>query len=184
MRHWCNNSKVADTSTRRRKVRWILGTAAILIATVGTILSVPTSSKPATIPLPYPESSGQSMLAALAIGSYLPGNVESAFYVPRGTVQVGQEVYDNGTSSFDRALILRLPIAGAAASEFFDVALSDKGWNVIYNKVAGAKSTLIARIAGSDGNFWEVGVTQTVPKKFKGKGGNLVETRILQIQPQ
>lgn len=155
----------------------------------GAIMAVPTSSTPTNLPLPYPEMSATKYLSQISTGGYLPANVSNATFIPSSSKLIGVENFDQGAGAYDRGLILEVPIPAAKLNSFFVPALGNRGWKILSKITSRTGSNLIARIAGSDGNFWEIGIKTPPPSSYETVSpptpkGLLIELRILQNQPQ
>jgi hypothetical protein len=173
----------------KNKIAWAVGVVLLIGMAVGAIMAVPTSSSPTNLPLPYPEMPASSYLNQITSGGFLPANVAAATFIPASSKLIGVENFDQGAGAFDRGLILEVSIPPAKLNSFFVPALGNRGWKILTNTTSHSGSNLIARIAGSDGNFWEIGIKNPPPSSYQTvspptPAGLLIEVRILQNQPQ
>lgn len=93
----------------------------------------------------------------------VPSNVDSAFVVPVNTVpRSGAETPDLGAGEFD----CYEPMATAHATSsaiisFFDAQLEARGWSLFSKGASNGDPQSLFQKAGSDGFYWEIGVTVT-----------------------
>ena len=147
------------------KQRNILIAAGIVLFTVSTLLAVPTSQKPqANISIPLPYKSVGPDFASIDHSKVIPNNILEASVVPRNAQLIARDNFDQGNGTFDRAVIYASQYGKAKLITFETLSLKHFGWTVLQSTIHGTVTTLYARKAGNDGNFWEMGLTVSPTK--------------------
>lgn len=112
-------------------------------------------SSPASYgPVNLPARPALADFAPLDRGDLVPANVLQALYVPADATVVGRTNKDGGAGTFDRSVTYTSPASPSAIGKFFPAELADQQW-----RIDERSDPVLAMHAGSDGNYWEVGVT-------------------------
>jgi hypothetical protein len=96
-------------------------------------------------------------------GQEVPTNIDGAFVVPVGTTaRPGASTPNLGAGDFD----CRQPMTTTHASAssligFYNAQLEARGWNLFSKGASNGDPQSLFQKAGSDGFYWEVGVTVT-----------------------
>ena len=93
----------------------------------------------------------------------VPTNVDDAFIVPVGTVtRPGANTPNLGAGDFDCTQPMTTAHASASSLiSFFNAQLEARGWNLFSKGASNGDPQSLFQKAGSDGFYWEVGVTVT-----------------------
>ncbi len=119
---------------------------------VGHLVSKPSS--PATFGVPdLPAVAAGPAFALLDKTDAVPANVLAALEVPAGSTVVSR-VSRAVDAPFDGTVTYTNPASPAEIAQFFPAELAREHW-----RVDRSTNPVLALIAGSDGNYWEVGVT-------------------------
>jgi hypothetical protein len=119
---------------------------------VGHLVSKP--SPPATFGVPDIASvPAGTDFAAIDKTDALPANVLAALVVPAGSTVVAHTNHAID-APFDGTVTYTNPASPAEIAQFFPAELAQEHW-----RVERSASPVLALIAGSDGNYWELGVT-------------------------
>ncbi|MGC8480426.1 MAG: hypothetical protein ACP5PJ_02665, partial [Acidimicrobiales bacterium] len=177
---------------RTKRTLYVVG----IVFVAGTSLSaIPLSSSPKTsLRLNAPATGAKTDFGPLLTGASVPTNVISAVLVPSGSKLLARINYDGNQGSFDRSIEIASTLSRTNEQAFFTGALEKEGWSILENKVSSRQTQMIARIAGSDGNYWEVGIEfPFVPTKSQEslavttgvppRGSYSIELRLLQLEP-
>jgi hypothetical protein len=91
-----------------------------------------------------------------------PSNVLGALVVPNGARIVGTTAQDAGVDQYDRSIYFQLQTSSVELLKFYRVELKRAHWS-LYGEypVSATGKEILARISGSDGYEWEVGVVVT-----------------------
>lgn len=172
-----------------RKARYTLGIGAIVFVTAGSLAAVPFSSAPhPTEKIPGPVLSAKVDFAPLTPPQAVPRNVLGALYLPKASTVLAWINYDRSNGTFDRSIELGLDMSLAQEGRFFQAALRHYGWTVVEDKTIPGGTEIFGRIAGSDGNFWEVGIKtpfqlpQMGASVHRAKGTTPAFTRIAEVR--
>ncbi len=107
----------------------------------------------------------------LRIGNLPPVNVLNAIRVPADSKSAASIIQDSSSGTFDRTLDLSATQSPSSLNSFFESELRSKGWLYLgsFRQTSGStgagaanlsgSSQILAKRAGSDGNYWEVGVS-------------------------
>lgn len=120
---------------------------------VGRAASTP-SSPTSYGPVGLPARPALVDFAPLDRGNLVPANVLEALYVPADATVVGRTNKDGGAGTFDRSVTYTSPASPSAIGQFFPAELARQQW-----RIDERSGPVLAMHAGSDGNYWEVGVT-------------------------
>lgn len=104
----------------------------------------------------------------------IPGNVLAALVVPAHSRVVGRANHDRGIDTYDRSVTYVTSASTLIVRQFFPAALAHRQWRIV-----STANPVIARHAGSDGNYWEAGIT-TKPRP--GGAGTTFTLRVLLYQ--
>jgi hypothetical protein len=93
----------------------------------------------------------------------VPANIDSAFVVPDNTVpRTGANTPDLGAGEYD--CIEPMTTTNATSEQiisFFDAQLGARGWSLFSKGASNGDPQSLFQKAGSDGFYWEIGVTVT-----------------------
>jgi hypothetical protein len=142
---------------------------AVVILGVFVTIGILTSQHPATIRsqagagrVPGSSLRAEGAAGALSVishGGEPPANIVNAVVLPAGSVRVGHQ--DNGAGGqYDQQVTFRSTASQGALVTFFAAALRQQGWQIFdRGPAAHAPGTteVLAKLAGSDGYYWEVG---------------------------
>lgn len=173
LRNTCKTRRV--TLTKRAKV--VLGTAAIVLVAATSLAAVPVSTHPhPSVPLTEPAVPAKRDFAPLIPPQAVPGNVIKALYIPKDAKLLAWINYDRSTGAFDRSIELDFPGTADEEARFFESMLTHYGWSILSTQPSVAGSDILARIAGSDGNYWEVGIK--TPFQLSGAQAKVAKTHV------
>lgn len=172
-----------------KKARYTLGIGAILVVTGGSLAAVPFSSTPQPKErIPDPVLSAKTDFAPLTPPQAVPRNVLGALYVPKASTVLAWINYDRSNGTFDRSVELGLNMSLSQEGNFFQAALRHYGWTVVADKTIPGGTEIFGRIAGNDGNFWEVGIKtpfqlpQMGASVHRAKGVPSAFTRVAEVR--
>ena len=96
-------------------------------------------------------------------GEEVPSNIDDAFIVPvKTTPRPGAHTPNLGAGDFDCVQPMATAKASATALiDFFNAQLGARGWNLFSKGSSNGDAQSLYQKAGSDGFYWEVGVTVT-----------------------
>jgi hypothetical protein len=143
----------------------------VIIATFVT-LGIVSSHSPAPVKSSaVPSRVPGSALGAVAADDVLrpivgsgepPSNIINAAVVPAGSVRISHGNNASGAGQYDAQVTLRSAASQGALLTFFAAAMHQDGWQV-FDKGAAANDPgaleVLGKLAGTDGYFWEMGVT-------------------------
>lgn len=159
-----DGGEAAPRSANARTVRAVrivvFTTCVVAVVVLFSVLVGRAASTPSS-PASYgpPDLAARPALADFAPldrGDLVPGNVLQALYVPADATVVARTNKDGGAGTFDRSVTYVSPASPSAIGEFFPAELSRRQW-----RIDERSGPMLAMHAGSDGNYWEVGVTVT-----------------------
>lgn len=93
----------------------------------------------------------------------VPSNLDNSFIVPVNTVpRSGASTPDLGAGEFDCIEPMQTTRAtGGQIIKFFDAQLESRGWSLFSKGASNGDPQSLFQKAGSDGFYWEIGVTVT-----------------------
>jgi hypothetical protein len=93
----------------------------------------------------------------------VPSNINDAFLVPVGTVaRPGANTPNLGAGDYDCTQPMTTAHASSSALiDFFNTQLEARGWSLFSKGASNGDPQSLFQKAGSDGFYWEVGVTVT-----------------------
>ncbi|HEV3268523.1 MAG TPA: hypothetical protein VGZ68_08985 [Acidimicrobiales bacterium] len=96
-------------------------------------------------------------------GQEVPSNIDDAFLVPVHTVaRPGATTPNLGAGDFDCTQPMTTTHASSSSLiGFFNAQLEARGWNLFSKGASNGDAQSLFQKAGSDGFYWEVGVTVT-----------------------
>jgi hypothetical protein len=160
-----------------KRAQGVLAAAAILLVAGISLAAVPISSHPhPSVPLTAPSIPLMKDFSPLVPPQTVPRNVLDALRIPKNSQLLAWINYDRSTGAFDRSIELALPITADAEEHFFEAMLTHYGWSILSTQPSVAGSDILARIAGSDGNYWEVGIK--TPFQLSGAQAKVVKTKV------
>jgi hypothetical protein len=104
-------------------------------------------------------------LKVIIVSGQPPGNIINAVGIPVGAVRVGHQSNSTAAQEYDAQITLRSDASQGALETFYMQLLKQKGWQIFDTGPAanhpGALEVL-AKKAGSDGFYWELGAVVSV----------------------
>lgn len=150
---------------KTKKSRWIAGTIALLVLIIGTLMGTPTGGTTHDTPLNMASITSSADFAAVTPPGLVPQDVLSALLIPRNSTRTGWLNYDQGNGTYDRGINISVNATPSATEAFFTTALSDKAWKTLSKRSLTNGYEILALHSGSDGHFWEIGITITLPSR-------------------
>lgn len=144
---------------KTKKSKWIAGTVAIIVISAGTLIGTPTSGKIRHIPLNMKATSSAADFSAVTPKGLVPSDVLNALLVPKDSTRTGWKNYDQGNGTYDRQVNISVPASFASTESFYKTVLEDNAWKVLSKRNITSGYQFLALHAGSDGHFWEIGIT-------------------------
>lgn len=148
----------------------VLGVALVVVITAG-VAAVMTSGPVATSATaprvvqaagaPVAAVTAQDALAPIITPGLPPANVVDAVVVPTGATVSPGSATDLGVGLYDRSLAFSTPLSEEAVITFYRAELPAEGWKVISQGAPrdAPGFEILGQIAGTDGYYWEIGVT-------------------------
>jgi hypothetical protein len=107
------------------------------------------------------EVPGRRLLGSILQPGTPPANIVSAVTVPQGAVRVSTQNNSGAALQYDEQVVLSVRASQADVLAFYDTELPANKWGVFsagpaYNDPQAEE--LLARQAGDDGWYWEIGV--------------------------
>ncbi len=179
---------------RTRKSRWIVGTITLLVMIIGTLTGLPTGGKKQNLPINMASMSAAKYFSPVTPAGLVPNDVLAALLIPQHSTRTGWHNYDQGNGPFDRGISIMVQSNAKATRSFFTAALNDMAWRILSSQAVNNGTEILALHSGSDGYFWEIGITiasstsnQTLPGSSltavsNQSGRTPVELRLLQYQ--
>lgn len=129
--------------------------------------------------------SASPALSRIGAGGVVPSDVSSTLYLPKGAEVTSTENLDNGNGPFDRSLTLSSGESARDLAVRETILLGENGWRVTASREhqvsKGQESVeVLAEHPGSDGYYWEAGVT-VVPVLREANGHVNLTLRLLQV---
>ena len=140
-----------------KRTRNLILAAIIVLATAGTLSSVPIGAQPekaVRIPLRY--TNVTKAFASLDPLGTIPKNILAATVVPSGSAVIAKENLDNQNGPFDRSVTFLDNVSKASLVSFEIAALHHFGWVLRQNTQTAGVVTYYAQKAGGDGLYWEM----------------------------
>ncbi len=144
---------------RTRKSRWIAGTIALLVMTIGTLSGLPTGGKKQNLPINMASMSAAEDFSPVTPEGLVPSDVLAALLIPQHSTRTGFHNYDQGNGPYDRGISIMVRSNANATRSFFTAALNDRAWKILSSQAVNNGTEILALHSGSDGYFWEIGVT-------------------------
>ncbi len=166
----------------------ILGLFAVIaIVTSQTPAPVQTNTKPRAVPgTPIRAVAAADALAPITSSGEPPTNVINAVDIPEGAVRVGHQNNSGLAGQFDSQIVVRSDDSQGALLTFYGADLKQQGWQVFDRGPAANDPTateVLGKLAGTDGYYWEIGVT--IPPTTFGAGtpaGGVTDVTIRLLQ--
>ena len=148
----------------------VLGLAVVMLgvfmlidfATNKGVVTVPTTIPTVVGGLPLDTKPAAALQYCLQ-SQEVPRNIDSAFIVPEKTVaRPGANTPDLGAGEYD--CFEPMATTGATSGaliKFFDTQLEARGWSLFSKGASNGDPQSLFQKAGSDGFYWELGVTVT-----------------------
>jgi hypothetical protein len=148
----------------------VLGLAVVMLG-VFMLIDFATNKGVVTVPTTIPTVVGGLPLDAKPAAALqyclqsqeVPRNIDSAFIVPEKTVpRPGANTPDLGAGEYD--CFEPMATTGATSGaliKFFDTQLEARGWSLFSSGASNGDPQSLFQKAGSDGFYWELGVTVT-----------------------
>jgi len=110
-------------------------------------------------------------LAPISTPGRPPANVVGAVVLPDGAAVVQGSATDQSVGLYDRSLGFTVGLSQATVISFYRAELPAQGWKILSQgpPQLGSGFEILGQIAGTDGYYWELGVTVS-PTAF-GSGG-------------
>ncbi len=175
----------------------VLGLAVLIIVLfVGLALATsshPTAVKTNAAPIAVSGSSLDATPAAKALAPIIsagqpPANVVNAVDLPVGSVRTGTQDNAGDSGQFDSQISLRSDASQGALLAFYAADMKNQGWSVFDRGPAANDANaleVLGKLAGTDGYYWELGVTIQPTSFGVGKpatGATTFTVRLLQEQ--
>ena len=175
------------TILKTKKSKWIVGTIVLVVMVVGTLVGLPTGGKPHNRPLNMASMNAARYFSPITPPGMVPNNVLDALLIPQASSRTGWRNYDQGNGPYDREINILVQASPAATKTFFNTALLDNAWKTLSGRPVTNGYEILALHSGSDGYFWEIGVTVTSNPQSRsainnGPGATMVALRLLQYQ--
>ena len=140
-----------------KRTRNLFLAALVVIATAGTLGSVPIGAKPEkAVRIPFSYTNVTKAFASLDPLSTIPKNILAATVVPEGSIVIAKENLDNQNGPFDRSVTFLDNFSKSSLVSFEIAALHHFGWVVRQNTQTPGLITYYAQKAGGDGLYWEM----------------------------
>jgi hypothetical protein len=128
-----------------------------------------------------PVIAATAVLARVESGGAVPRNIDSSLTIPQGARLVGTTNFDGGSGQFDRLVKLSTSYSMGSLVANYQTELALNGWKAngttaVANSL-GSGTQILATHPGSDGYYWEVGVT-IYPGTLKEVSSALATSRI------
>lgn len=146
---------------RTRRSRWIAGTIALLVMTIGTLVGLPTGGKKQNLPINLASMSAAQYFSPVTPEGLVPSDVLAALLIPQNSTRTGWHNYDQGNGPYDREISITVQSNADVTKSFFTAALNDMAWKILSTQAVSNGTEILALHSGSDGYFWEIGVTIT-----------------------
>ena len=173
----------------------VIGLAALIlvlfvtIAIVSTQSPTPVERSGGTVVVPgvtLRATSAAGLLSPIVVAGEPPANILNAVSLPVGSVRISHLNNAAGAGQFDSQVSFRSDDSQAALLAFYAADMKLQGWQVFDRGPAannpGALEVL-GKLAGSDGYYWEMGVTippTTFPAGGPAHGVTDFTVRLLQ----
>lgn len=183
------------TLLKSKKSRWITGTILLIALIIGTLMATPTGGKKLHLPINMAATSSNSDFSAVTPPGIVPTNVLDALLVPKDSTRTGWRNYDQSNGPYDREIDIVVPATASATEDFFKASLGDNAWKTLSVRSISNGLEILALHPGSDGHYWEIGVTILIKSSdipslglatpTLGQDGNStpVALRLLQYEP-
>ena len=159
---------MAILKTRRSK--WIVGSTVLIAMVIGTLFGLPSGGKSQSLPLTMDSLSAAPYFAPVTPSGVVPQNVLDALLIPRNSSRTGWRNYDRGNGQYDRQIDILVRANPTSTKTFFDLALKNQAWKIINSRSVANGFEILALHSGTDGYFWEIGVT-IAPSRPAAKPG-------------
>ncbi len=153
---------------RTKKSRWIAGALAVIAVSVGTLFGLPTGGQKQQLPINLPSMPSAPYFSPVAPDGVVPANVLGALLIPQNSKRTAWHNYDQGNGQFDREITISVRDGFSSTKSFFNSSLRDAAWKILSSQASGMGYQILALHAGSDGHFWEIGVTISRRPKISG----------------
>lgn len=172
---------------KTKKSKWIAGTVAVIVVSIGTLIGTPTGGKTRNIPLNMAATSSASDFSAVTPKGIVPSDVLNALLVPTSSTRTGWKNYDQGNGTYDRQIDISVPSSFSATKKFYKTVLEDKAWKILSERDVSGGYQFLALHSGSDGHFWEIGITisgspSSVPALYANPSGNSTSSTLTPVK--
>jgi hypothetical protein len=173
----------------------VLGLAAlilVLFVTIGILgTQTPAPVKRSTAAVAVPGNAlravpAASLLSPIVSAGEPPTNILNAVSLPVGSVRTSHQNNAQDAGQFDSQVTFRSDDSQAALLDFYAADMKLQGWQV-FDRGAAANNPgaleVLGKLAGSDGYYWEMGVTippTTFSKDGPARGVTAFTVRLLQ----
>jgi len=151
----------------------VTGAVAAIFST-GPASSGSSPSAPKRAPgAPVPAQAAAPALAPITTPGRPPANVLDAVVLPTGAEVVRGSATDQSVGLYDRSLGFSTLLTEAQVIAFYRAELPAQGWKVLSQGPPhlGNGFEILSQLAGTDGYYWELGVTVS-PTTFSGGTGS------------
>ncbi|TAN25204.1 MAG: hypothetical protein EPN30_05155 [Actinomycetota bacterium] len=159
---------MAILKTKRSK--WIVGSVVLVAMVVGTLFGLPSGGKSHTLPLTMASMNAAPYFAPVTPSGVVPRDVLDALLIPQNSSRTGWRNYDQGNGQYDRQINILVHANLNSTKTFFSSALKNQAWKIINTHTITNGYEILALHTGTDGYFWEVGVTMTSGGSTPGLG--------------
>ena len=112
-------------------------------------------------------STGQveANLSSIVESAVPPANIVTSVYVPDGSQTLGHQNLDHDMGVFNRLVFFEARLSPISLLEFARSSLRSHGWSILgsYLVPRSPLSEVLAKKAGTDGNYWEVSYAAVLP---------------------
>lgn len=155
-----NNPASPARPANTRAFRIVRNTTAVVCLVIAVVLVAVLVGRAAgkpSAPANYgtvnlPDRSAAPDFASLNTQEVIPANVLDAISVPADATLVSKAAPDQGLSNYQVTVTYDSASGVAAIDQFFPAALSRQQWRIERS------ASILALHAGSDGNYWDLGV--------------------------
>lgn len=144
---------------RTKRSRWVAGTVALVVASVGTLAGLPAGGQRQNLPIDMPSISAVADFSPITPLGVVPRDVLTALLIPQKSTRTSWHNYDQGNGQYDREITISVQADPNSTKKFFKAALSDMAWKILSSQDVSNGYEILGLHSGSDGHFWEIGVT-------------------------
>ncbi len=107
----------------------------------------------------------EANLSSIVESTVPPANIVTSVYVPEGSQSLGHQNLDHSMGVFNRLVFFEARLSPISLLEFARSSLRNHGWSILgsYLVPRSPLSEILAKKAGTDGNYWEVSYATVLP---------------------